>query len=73
MYTAKGRLDNNALLAQYSPLVRRLAQLARTDVLILDDWALAPIGPAERADLSPTLMNYPIAESEDMPNVVFSP
>jgi RNA polymerase sigma factor for flagellar operon FliA len=25
MYTAKGRLDNNALLAQYSPLVRRLA------------------------------------------------
>jgi HK97 family phage major capsid protein len=25
--------------------------------------------PGERADLSPTLMNYPIAESEDMPNV----
>ncbi len=25
--------------------------------------------PPERADLSPTLMNYPIAESEDMPNV----
>ncbi len=25
--------------------------------------------PAERADLSPTLMNYPIAESEDMPNI----
>ena len=25
MYTAKGRLDNDALLAQYSPLVRRLA------------------------------------------------
>jgi RNA polymerase sigma factor for flagellar operon FliA len=25
MYTAKGRLDNNALLKQYSPLVRRLA------------------------------------------------
>jgi RNA polymerase sigma factor FliA len=25
MYTAKGRLDNNSLLAQYSPLVRRLA------------------------------------------------
>jgi DNA replication protein DnaC len=30
---------------------RRLAQLARTDVLILDDWALAPIGPGERSDL----------------------
>jgi len=25
MYTAKGRLDNNAMLKQYSPLVRRLA------------------------------------------------
>ena len=25
--------------------------------------------PAERADLSPTLMGYPIAESEDMPNI----
>jgi HK97 family phage major capsid protein len=25
--------------------------------------------PPERADLSPTLMNYPIAESEDMPDV----
>ena len=30
---------------------RRLAQLAKTDVLILDDWALAPIGQAERCDL----------------------
>ncbi|HUL68577.1 MAG TPA: IS21-like element helper ATPase IstB [Burkholderiaceae bacterium] len=30
---------------------RRLAQLAKTDVLIVDDFALAPIGPAERADL----------------------
>ena len=25
--------------------------------------------PGERADLSPTLMNYPVAESEDMPNI----
>ena len=25
--------------------------------------------PGERADLAPTLMNYPIAESEDMPNI----
>ena len=25
--------------------------------------------PAERADLSPTLMGYPVAESEDMPNI----
>ena len=29
----------------------RLAQLAKTDVLILDDWAMAPISPAERCDL----------------------
>lgn len=28
-----------------------LAGLARTDVLILDDWALAPLDPAARADL----------------------
>jgi DNA replication protein DnaC len=30
---------------------RRLAQLARTDVIILDDFALAPIGQSERTDL----------------------
>ena len=30
---------------------RRLSQLAKTDVIILDDWALAPIGQAERTDL----------------------
>jgi DNA replication protein DnaC len=29
----------------------RLAQLAKTDVLILDDWAVGPIGQAERCDL----------------------
>jgi DNA replication protein DnaC len=29
----------------------RLAQLAKIDVLILDDWAMAPIGIAERCDL----------------------
>lgn len=30
---------------------RRLAQLAKTDVLLLDDWALSPLDPAGRADL----------------------
>jgi len=30
---------------------RRLAQLAKIDVLIIDDFALAPIGQGERADL----------------------
>ena len=28
-----------------------LATLARTEVLVLDDWALAPLEPAARADL----------------------
>ena len=30
---------------------RWLQQLARTEVLVLDDWALAPLEPAARADL----------------------
>jgi DNA replication protein DnaC len=30
---------------------RRLAQLARTDLLILDDFAIAPLGAGERNDL----------------------
>jgi DNA replication protein DnaC len=30
---------------------RRLAQLARTDLLILDDFAIAPLGTGERNDL----------------------
>jgi DNA replication protein DnaC len=30
---------------------RRLQQLARTDLLILDDWGPAPIGQPERNDL----------------------
>jgi DNA replication protein DnaC len=30
---------------------RRLQQLARTDLLLLDDWGLAPIGQSERNDL----------------------
>ena len=30
---------------------RRLAQLAKLDVLLIDDFAIAPIGAAERNDL----------------------
>ena len=30
---------------------RRLTQLARIDLLVLDDFAIAPIIPAERSDL----------------------
>jgi DNA replication protein DnaC len=32
-------------------LPRLLARWAKTDVLILDDWGLAPLGPQERQDL----------------------
>lgn len=30
---------------------RRLAQLSKADLIILDDWALAPVGAADRRDL----------------------
>jgi DNA replication protein DnaC len=30
---------------------KRLLALAKTDLLILDDWGLAPLGQAERNDL----------------------
>jgi len=30
---------------------RRLAQLARIDVLVLDDFAVAPMEPSQRTDL----------------------
>ena len=42
---------------------RRLNQLAKTDVLILDDWALAPIGQAERTDLLELLDDRSSAKS----------
>jgi hypothetical protein len=30
---------------------RRLTQLAKLDLLVIDDFAISPIGPAERSDL----------------------
>ena len=42
---------------------RRLAQLARTDVLLIDDFALAPIGQAERCDLLEVLDDRTTAKS----------
>jgi DNA replication protein DnaC len=30
---------------------RRLAALAKLDLIVLDDFAISPIGPAERNDL----------------------
>lgn len=30
---------------------RVLARLAKTDLLVIDDWGLAPLAPTERRDL----------------------
>jgi DNA replication protein DnaC len=52
LYTRFSRLLEELRIAHGDgSFSRRLAQLARTDVIILDDWALAPIGQSERADL----------------------
>jgi DNA replication protein DnaC len=52
LYTRFSRLLEELRIAHGDgSFSKRLAQLARIDVLLLDDWALAPIGAAERADL----------------------
>jgi DNA replication protein DnaC len=52
LYTRFARLLEELRIAHGDgSFPRRLAQLAKSDVLILDDWALAPIGQAERTDL----------------------
>jgi len=52
LYTRFARLLEELRIAHGdASFARRLNQLAKTDVLILDDWALAPIGQAERTDL----------------------
>ena len=52
LYTRLPRLLEELRIAHGDgSFARRLAQLARTDVLILDDWAVAPISPTERNDL----------------------
>ena len=43
MYTAKGRLDVDSMLKQYSPLVRRLVREQLRDVL--GDAAALPMTP----------------------------
>ncbi len=52
LYLRVPRLFGNLAVARgdgsYEKLLR---SYARTDLLILDDWGLAPIGPAERRDL----------------------
>jgi DNA replication protein DnaC len=52
IYTRFGRLLEELRIAHGDgSFARRLAQLARSDVLLIDDFALAPIGQAERSDL----------------------
>lgn len=52
LYTRFARLLEELRIAHGdASFSRRLNQLAKTDVLILDDWALAPIGQSERTDL----------------------
>jgi DNA replication protein DnaC len=52
LYTRFPRLVEELRIAHADgSFARRLAQLAKIDVLIVDDFAIAPIGQAERADL----------------------
>jgi DNA replication protein DnaC len=53
IYRRTSRLfDELALARADGTYARLLAKLARVDVLILDDWAMAPLGAAERRDMS---------------------
>ena len=52
LYTRFSRLLEELRIAHGDgSFSRRLQQLARTDLLILDDWGLAPIAQHERTDL----------------------
>jgi DNA replication protein DnaC len=64
LYTRFSRLLEELRIAHGDgSFSRRLAQLARTDLIILDDWALAPIGQSERADLLEVLDDRTIGKS----------
>lgn len=53
VYRRLSRLfDELALARADGSYVRLLAQLARADVLVLDDWGMTPIREAERRDLN---------------------
>ena len=53
IYRRASRLfDELALARADSTYARLLARLARVDVLVLDDWGMAPLSPAERRDMS---------------------
>jgi DNA replication protein DnaC len=52
VYRRASRLFDELLLARADgSYVRFLAKLARTDVLVIDDWALVPVREQERHDL----------------------
>ncbi len=52
LYVRVPRLLHSLTLARADgSYVRELARMARTDVLILDDWGLAPMGDQERHDM----------------------
>jgi len=52
LYRRASRLGDEFHLARADgTYARLLARLARTDVLVIDDWGLAPVQPQERQDL----------------------
>jgi len=52
LYVRVPRLLHSLTLARADgSYVRELARMARTDLLILDDWGLAPMGDQERHDM----------------------
>ena len=62
IYSLKSEYRSNAHWAMNRATQAAIRKIKDADGNYI--WA-----PGERADLSPTLMNYPIAESEDMPNI----
>ena len=63
MYTAKGKLDTNVLLKQYSPLVRRLAHqmIAKLPANVeLDDLVqvVAELLGVQAGDVDPSLVGF---------------
>ena len=52
LYVRAARLFDELQVAHGDgSFARRLTQLAKLDLLVIDDFAISPIGPAERSDL----------------------
>ena len=52
LYVRAARLFDELQVAHGDgSFARRLAQMAKLDLLVIDDFAISPIGPAERCDL----------------------